>query len=98
MELHNLESLAALLKSMAHPTRLEILRLLNERDHTAGELTRKTGTTNANLSQHLSTLRNQGLIQTQRDANFMRSSINEPRISELFEMLGTLLQQQQAPK
>lgn len=98
MDLQSLESLVALLKSMAHPTRLETLQLLKERDHTAGELTRKTGTTNANLSRHLSILRQQGLIRTRREANFMHSSLDEQRITEFFDMLHALLQPQQPPK
>jgi DNA-binding transcriptional ArsR family regulator len=51
-----------ILHLMAHPTRLQILKLLSERDLCVCVLTRLLGKSQSNVSQHLSKLRDNGAI------------------------------------
>lgn len=85
-----MESIAAMLKTMSHPLRLKILCLLQNREMTVGEIRDKVKTTNANVSQHLSILRNQGIVSFRKDANFIYNRIDDPRILELMGEMSRL--------
>ncbi len=84
------ESIAGMLKTMAHPIRLKILCLLQDKEMTVGDIREEVKTTNANVSQHLSILRNQGIIGYRKDANFIYNRINDTRILELMQTMRKL--------
>ena len=90
MNKDSITTIAALLKSMAHPIRLEILCRLREGECSVAELQASIQTTDGNLSQHLAVLRNQGIIACRREANFLYNRISDPRISELMHSLQRL--------
>ena len=98
MEYQEIEHLSELLKSIAHPIRLKILCLLQEREMTVGDLRNAVQTTNANVSQHLSILRSQGVIDFRKDANFIYNRIADERITELIRTLRELFCEQATAK
>lgn len=85
-----ISDIAGMLKTMAHPIRLKILCLLQEGEMTVGDLQRVVKTTNANVSQHLTILRNQGIITFRKDANFIYNSIADEKILELMKTMRVL--------
>jgi len=82
--------LAALLKSISHPFRLQILCLLQGREMTVGEISKAIKTTDANISQHLSILRHQGITGTRKEANFIYNRIIDDRVTRLIETMQGL--------
>jgi ArsR family transcriptional regulator len=90
MEDKHIDDIARLLKTMAHPIRLKILCLLQDRELTVGDIHKEVQTTNANVSQHLSILRNQGIISYRKDANFIYNRITEGRVTELIKNMREL--------
>lgn len=86
----DVDNVAALLKTMAHPIRLKILCLLQEREMTVGEIRDEVKTTNANVSQHLSILRNKGIINCRKDANFIFNNISDQRVVDLITTMRNL--------
>lgn len=90
MENDQVESIAGMLKTMSHPIRLKILCLLQDKEMTVGDLREEVKTTNANVSQHLSILRNQGIIGYRKDANFIYNRINDTRVLELMQVMRKL--------
>ena len=90
MEYREIEHLSELLKSIAHPIRLKILCLLQEREMTVGDLRNAVQTTNANVSQHLSILRSHGIIDFRKDANFIYNRIADTRMTELIRTMRGL--------
>lgn len=90
MEYEQIENVAKLLKSISHPIRLKILCLLQENELTVGEIRDEVKTTNANISQHLNILRNQGVIDFRKDSNFIYNRIADDRIIELIKSLRNL--------
>ena len=90
MRYSEVENLSSLLKSISHPIRLKILCLLQEKELTVGEIRDEVETTNANISQHLSILRNQGIIDFRKDSNFIYNRIADERITELMKIMRTL--------
>ena len=53
-------------KALSDPTRREILRLLGERDRTAGELVGQFNVSQPAVSRHLAVLRSAGLVRALR--------------------------------
>jgi ArsR family transcriptional regulator len=86
----DVKNVAALLKTMSHPIRLKILCLLQEKEMAVGDIREEVKTTNANVSQHLSILRNQGIVSSRKDANFIYNKIEDRRVLDLIAMMRKL--------
>lgn len=68
---------ATLLKALAHPARLLVLCQLVEGEASVGELQPITGLSLSALSQHLSVLREMGLVTTRRESQTIHYSLAE---------------------
>lgn len=90
MDDEQIDAMSTLLKSMSHPIRLKILCLLQEEELSVGDIREEVKTTNANVSQHLTILRNQKIISYRKDANFIYNRINDQRIIELMKTMKFL--------
>ncbi|MBU0486014.1 MAG: metalloregulator ArsR/SmtB family transcription factor [Proteobacteria bacterium] len=90
MDDNQVNTIAALLKTMSHPIRLKILCLLQEKEMTVGDIREEVQTTNANVSQHLSILRNQGIISFRKESNFIYNKIADQRVLELMTSMRKL--------
>ena len=90
MKDEQVDAMSNLLKSMSHPIRLKILCLLQDKELSVGEIRDQVETTNANVSQHLNILRNQGIIDYRKDANFIYNRITDKRILELIQKMRSL--------
>ena len=90
MKKTQIAALASLLKSISHPFRLEILCLLQEGEMTVGDISKTLQTSDANVSQHLAILRNQGIVATRREANFIYNRISDDRVTNLIETMQGL--------
>ena len=86
----NTEAVSALLKSISHPIRLKILCMLRDGEMAVGDIRSAAGTTDANVSQHLSILRNQGIVRSRKQGNFIYNSIADGRVIELVDTLQNL--------
>lgn len=84
---NQVEDLAQLLKSMSHPIRLKILCLLQDRELSVSEIKDSVETTGANITQHLNILRNQGIIDFRKEANFIYNRISDQRIITLMQTM-----------
>jgi ArsR family transcriptional regulator len=84
------DDLAVLLKSISHPIRLKILCLLQDRELTVTEIREEVETSGANISQHLNIMRNQGIIGSRKEANFIYNSISDERIIKLMKTMKQL--------
>lgn len=55
-----------------------------------GDIREEVKTTNANVSQHLSILRNQGIVSSRKDANFIYNKIEDERVLDLIAKMREL--------
>jgi len=78
-------------KGMAHPKRIQIIAMLKNGEKTVNELARLTGIPQANMSQHLSILRQLGLLVTRRDGTNIYYSISDDRIVEACELVRSCI-------
>ncbi|EED37228.1 transcriptional regulator, ArsR family [Stenotrophomonas sp. SKA14] len=68
---------AALLKSLAHPARLQVLCRLVEGEAPVPELQALTGLSASALSQHLAVLRGMQIVATRREAQAIHYRMQE---------------------
>lgn len=75
------------LRSIANRHRLMVLCTLVEGEVCAGELSRRLGLTQSNLSRHLGTLRDEGLVATRREATTIYYRIDSDRVRTILQTL-----------
>ena len=72
-------------RALADPTRREILRLLGNGDLTAGEIADHFDMTKPSISHHLNILKTAGLIEDEREGQFIRYSLNTTVLEQLIQ-------------
>ena len=78
----------AALKAIAEPRRREILRIVRDRELSAGEIAARFDVTRPAISQHISVLRNAGLIDERRDGARRLYRARPQGVAELREFLS----------
>ena len=77
------------MRALADPTRREILRVLQKRDMTAGEIGALFPITAASTSHHLAVLKEAGLVQSERAGRTIVYSLETTVFQDLMkELLG----------
>ncbi len=82
----NIREAAAAMQAMAHPLRLKILCLVGNQDLSVLEIVDAVGTTQSNVSQHLSMLRRHGLLESRREGNKVFYRIADPRVLQMIAL------------
>lgn len=85
---------AEVCKSMANPTRLKIISLLREGEKSVEELLEKLKLPKANLSQHLSVLRQRRIVSTRREGLNIYYKIANPKMIKACDILREVLLEQ----
>lgn len=78
-----LEMVAARFRCLAEPMRLKILRALQERELTVGQLVRQLEANQANISKHLKVLMEAGVVARRSQGTSAHFSISDPMILTL---------------
>jgi DNA-binding transcriptional ArsR family regulator len=76
---------------MANPKRLQILHLLKEKERSVGEMVQVLGVAKANLSQHLSLMRQKGIVIARRQGTTIYYRLAIPHITEACEIMREVL-------
>ena len=77
-------------KALNDPARREILKLLQKKDMTAGDIAAQFAMTAPSVSHHLDKLKRAGLVTTLKQGQFIRYSINTTIIDDLLQYVLTL--------
>lgn len=86
---------ANLFKAMANPIRIRILEVLRAGGPlTVSEIQQQVGVEPSNVSQHLSVLRSQGLVATQRQGTSVSYSVAAPDLYELLDVARAIFEKQ----
>lgn len=85
--LENAEHAAAFLKALAHTGRLSILCHLVAGEKSVTELEELTSMRQAAVSQQLSRLRHEGLVEPKRDGQTVRYRLADEHIIQLMDVL-----------
>lgn len=82
---------AKLFRGFADPSRLSILEALRAGERTVSELVQATGLTQPNVSNHLSCLRDCGLVTLRQQGRFAYYSLSDDRVAQLLLLADELL-------
>ena len=93
MSIENVDELAECLKVLTHPLRIRILEELKGRSVCVSELCQRIGTSQSNISQHLTLLRYQGWIKKRREAVYNYYSLSNNNISSALEGICEIISQ-----
>ncbi len=77
-------------KAIASPRRLELLDLLCQGEKTVETLSKETGLTVANTSQHLQTLRAAHLVKAEKEGLYVTYRLADQRVCEFFRSMRVL--------
>jgi DNA-binding transcriptional ArsR family regulator len=78
-------------EAIAHPKRREILRMLAERERSAGEVASRFAVTQPAISQHLKVLRETGLVNERREGTRRIFSVRPEGLQDLNAFLADLM-------
>jgi ArsR family transcriptional regulator len=78
---------ARCLKAMSHPLRLKILCVLGEQSFSVQDIVEQVGTSQSNISQHLSILRDKNILGYKKEANRVYYFIDDQRVLQLIHMM-----------
>ncbi len=81
---------ARLLKTLSSESRLMILCALEEREYSVTELHQQIGLSQSALSQHLATLRREGMVKTRRESQVIFYSLAQHDTTRVIEVLSDL--------
>lgn len=81
-------------KSLAHPIRIQILRLLKDGPLCVCDILPRLESEQSNTSQHLSVLKQSGILESRRDGTRVIYSVSNPQIYEILDAVESILQHQ----
>jgi len=81
---------AKLLKALANERRLQVLCLLTEGERSVGEINELLVLSQSALSQHLAVLREEGLVQTRREAQTVYYAVMPGPAAMVMDTLHTI--------
>ncbi len=82
---------AEMCKVFTSPKRLEILNLLRGNELSVNQVAKKANIRQANISQHLSILREKGIVKTRRAGKTIYYSLANPKIIKAFDIIREML-------
>ncbi|MEI6072093.1 MAG: autorepressor SdpR family transcription factor [Verrucomicrobiae bacterium] len=87
-----------LFKVLQDDTRRKILKMLRERDLTAGEIAAAFHISKPSISYHLDLLKQAGLISSQKEGQFVRYTLESTVLDEALVWIADLLSPKPKPK
>lgn len=82
---------AEICKVFTSPKRLEIINLLRDGEKTVNELAEHAGVPQANISQHLTVLRQNNVVTTRREGANVYYKIANPKILQACDLMREVL-------
>lgn len=82
---------AEICHSLSHPVRLHILDLLAEKEMNSTDLIEILEIPKANLSQHLSVLKDAGILKVRKEGQFQYFSLAIPKIKDACSLVRSIL-------
>ena len=76
------------LKALSHPVRLHILNLMRENEPCVRKMEEVLGLAQPSISQHLSLLRNFGIVEGQRQGNQVCYRIKDKEVIKILDAIS----------
>lgn len=92
LEIKNLDKAILLLKSIKHPLRKDILKLIDsKKEFTVTEIYKKLQLEQSVVSQHLAILRTNKIVTKSKEGRFIRYKVNHDKIAEIKNIVEKLV-------
>lgn len=82
---------AEVCKTLSHPKRLEILSILRDNEMAAGDIVNKMKISKANVSQHLTLMRNAGILNARREGVNIYYRVASPKVIQACDLMREVL-------
>ncbi|MCB8814599.1 ArsR/SmtB family transcription factor [Desulfosporosinus shakirovi] len=81
-------------KALAHPTRIQIVKLLRNSELCVCDILPNLDSEQSNTSQHLTILKNQGIVESRKDGSKVIYSIKNEEVYEMFDLVEAIILRQ----
>ncbi len=81
-------------KTLAHPTRIQIVKLLQEGEMCVCEILPNLDSEQSNTSQHLAVLKNQGIVESKKEGTKVIYSIKNREVYQMIDLAEKLILRQ----
>jgi DNA-binding transcriptional ArsR family regulator len=78
---------ASIFQALGHPTRLQIMEVLRDGEMSVNAIQSGLGRDQANISQHLTSLRLRGLVVSRKAGNQVFYSVRDPLLFEVLDLM-----------
>ena len=85
---------AEMCKVLSHPTRLQILNTLREREMSVSDLAGRLGVTLGNLSQHLNMMKQRRVLVSRKEGNVVFYRLANAKMLKAFDLIREILSEQ----
>ncbi len=82
---------ADICQTLANPKRLRIINILREKEISAGEIQKVLNIPKANLSQHMSVLKQKGIVMARKEGNIVYYRLARPKILKAYDIMREVL-------
>ncbi|WFD09357.1 ArsR/SmtB family transcription factor [Tepidibacter hydrothermalis] len=89
MDLENMQ--VKVLKAMAHPIRLKIIKKLGDQKLCVCELNKDVEFTQSNLSQHLKILKDAGILESEKNGLWMHYRVKNKEILDVINIVEKVI-------
>lgn len=81
-------------KALAHPTRIQIVKLLRNGELCVCDILPNLDSEQSNTSQHLTLLKNQGIVESKKDGSKVIYSIKNKEVYEMIDLAEAIILRQ----
>ena len=81
-------------KALAHPTRIQIVKLLKDGEMCVCNILPNLDSEQSNTSQHLTVLKNQGIVESKKDGAKVIYTIKNREVYEMIELAEAIILRQ----
>ena len=86
------EAQAAVIKALAHPSRLMMLEELNNGKKNVTELTKMVGADTSTVSKHLNVLKNEGLVFVEKEGTTVFYQLRMPCLMDFISCIESVME------
>jgi len=82
---------AEICKALGHPVRIEVIDLLGDKEMSFGDICKATGCLKSNLSQHLSSMANKGILIQRKEGLNVYYKLSSKKVASACRMMREVL-------
>lgn len=86
--------ISSVFKALAHPTRIQIVKLLRDGELCVCDILPNLDSEQSNTSQHLTVLKNQGIVESRKDGSKVIYSIKNKEVYEMIDLAEAIILRQ----